>query len=295
MLIENNIAKNKKNKIYMQKITIATWNINSIRIRLDLLKDLLKNNNIDIILLQETKCQDFDFPVSQISSFGYNCVFTGQKSYNGVAVLSKTPIDIELTDLPLYNYQNIDNEKRYIECITTIDKKIIRITSIYVPMGGSVLQPNQTLEESERFLYKINFYKRIQQRINDIKNQTNNFTDEFVVFGGDFNVAQEEIDLSHPKQNEGGVGFHIQERNCLRDIKKCGLDDVFRKTHPNKQQFTWWDYRTKAFDRNIGWRLDYLLCSQNVINSTINCFFDLKTRSQQKTSDHAPLILEFNI
>ena len=280
MLIENNIAKNKKNKIYMQKITIATWNINSIRIRLDLLKDLLKNNNIDIILLQETKCQDFDFPVSQISSFGYNCVFTGQKSYNGVAVLSKTPTELELTELPLYDYKNIDDEKRYIECITTINKKIIRIASVYAPMGGSVLQPNQTLEESERFLYKINFYKRIQQRINDIKNQTNNFTDEFVVFGGDFNVAQE---------------FHIQERNCLRDIKKCGLDDVFRKIHPDKQQFTWWDYRTKAFDRNIGWRLDYLLCSQNVINSTINCFVDLNTRSQQKTSDHAPLVLEFNI
>ena len=108
-------------------------------------------------------------------------------------------------------------------------------------------------------------------------------------------MSQEEIDLTHPKANEGGVGFHIQERNCLRDIKKCGLDDVFRKTHPNKQQFTWWDYRTKAFDRNIGWRLDYLLCSQNVINSAINCFVDLKTRSQQKTSDHAPLVLEFNI
>ena len=279
----------------MQKITIATWNINSIRIRLNLLEDMLKNNNIDIILLQETKCQDFDFPVSQISSFGYNCVFTGQKSYNGVAVLSKTPLEIELKTLPLYDFQNTDIEQRYIECITTIDKKIIRIASVYIPMGGSVLQPNQTLEESERFLYKINFYKRIQQRINEIKSQTNNFTDEFVVFGGDFNVAQEEIDLSHPKQNEGGVGFHIQERNSLKEIRKTGLEDIFRLKYPNKQQFTWWDYRTKAFNRNIGWRWDYLLCSDNVVKSTINCFVDLKTRSQTKTSDHAPLILEFNI
>ena len=279
----------------MSKITIATWNINSIRIRLNLLKDLLKNNNIDIILLQETKCQDCDFPLSQISSFGYNCVFTGQKSYNGVAVLSKTQIEIELQELPLYNIQNTDEEKRYIECTTTFNKKIVHLASVYVPMGGSILQPNQTLEESDRFLYKINFYKRIQQRINEIKNQTNNFQDEFVIFGGDFNVAQEEIDLSHPKQNAGCVGFHIKERTSLKEIRKTGLEDVFRKIHPNKQQFTWWDYRTKAFNRNVGWRLDYLLCSNNVIQPTTKCFVDLKTRSQIKTSDHAPLILEFNI
>lgn len=279
----------------MSKIKIATWNINSIRIRLNLLEELLKNNNIDIILLQEIKCQDFDFPLKQISYFGYNCSFIGQKSYNGVAVLSKTPIETELTELPLYNLQNTDNEKRYIECITTIDKKIIRLASVYVPMGGSVLQKNQKLEESERFLYKLNFYKRIKQRITEINKQTNKFTEEFVVFGGDFNVAQEEIDLSHPKQNEGNVGFHIQERKSLKEICKTGLEDVFRKMNPNKQQFTWWDYRTKAFSRNIGWRLDYLLCSDNVIKSTTNCFVDLKTRSKQKTSDHAPLIIEFNI
>jgi exodeoxyribonuclease-3 len=172
------------------KVRIASWNINSIRIRLELLQNVIKNNNIDVILLQETKCQDCDFPSSAVRSFGMNYLCKGQKSYNGVAILSKYPLELEIDKLPLYDLQDDDNEARYIEAITTINKKIIRIASVYVPMGGSVLAPDEKLEESLRFKYKLNFYKRLKKRIELLKHDTNNFLDEYVIFAGDLNVAQ---------------------------------------------------------------------------------------------------------
>ena len=276
-------------------LRIATWNINSIRIRLELLKQVIANNKLDVILLQETKCQHFDFPASAIQSMGMNYLCVGQKSYNGVAILSKYPLELENNTLPLYNLEKKDEEARYLEAILTITGKILRVASVYVPMGGSVLKPNETLEESERFQYKLNFYNRLKQRIIDLKKDTNDFKDEYVIFAGDLNVAQEEIDLSHPKANDGGVGFHPLERQALREIRAVGLDDAFRKINPNKVQYSWWDYRTKAFDRNIGWRLDYLLASNNVLNNTKNCYVDTNTRAQPKTSDHAPNIIEFEI
>jgi len=276
------------------RMRIVSWNINSIRVRIDLLKEVIKTNDVDVILLQEIKCQDLDFPASEIQTIGMNYTYKGQKSYNGVAILSKYPIEVEYKELPLYGF-NQDDEARYIEAIITFNKKIIRVASVYVPMGGSVLFPGEKLEDSERFKYKLNFYKRLQKRIEEIKNMTNNFKDEYVVFGGDFNVAQEEIDLSHPKANEGGVGFHPYERQALRDICSVGLFDAFRTLNPNVIQYSWWDYRTKAFDRNIGWRLDYFLVSDNVIKNTTECFVDIKTRAKQKTSDHAPSVIEFEV
>ena len=276
-------------------LRVASWNINSIRIRLELLKTVIESNNLDAILLQETKCQEYDFPSSAIQSMGMNHLYKGQKSYNGVAILSKYPIELETKELPLYGMQNEDNEARYLEAIITVNSKIIRLASIYVPMGGSILQPNETLEESERFNYKLNFYRRMQKRIEELKKDTNNFQDEYIIFGGDLNVAQEEIDLTHPKANDGGVGFHPFERQELRNIKSIGLHDAFREKYPNVKQYSWWDYRTRAFERNVGWRLDYLLVSKNVIEGMNNCYVDMKTRGKPKTSDHAPTIIEFKI
>ncbi len=279
----------------MSKIRIATWNINSIRIRLELLAEVIRNNNIDIILLQETKCQDREFPVSAMTSMKMNSTFVGQKSYNGVAILSKHPLDVVTKELPLYYFEKEDEEARYVEAMVTFEKKIIRVASVYVPMGGSTLEAGEKLEDSKRFRYKLNFYKRLQARILELKQETNDFQDEYIVFGGDLNVAQEEIDLSHPKENDGGVGFHPLEREALREIRKCGLEDSFRAKFPTAKQYTWWDYRTRAFSRNIGWRLDYLLSSPNVLSGMKECFVDMKTRAKEKTSDHAPSIIEFEV
>ena len=169
------------------------------------------------------------------------------------------------------------------------------MASIYVPQGGSVLQKGETIEESVRFNYKLNFYKRLQKRIEIIKQETNNFNDEYVIFAGDLNVAQEEIDLHNPKANDGNVCFHPMEREALRKIKNVGLYDAFRFKYPDVKQYTWWDYKTKGFDRNVGWRLDYLLSSKNVIDNMTECYVDMETRGKQKTSDHAPSVIEFEI
>ena len=277
------------------KIRIATWNINSVRVRLELLKSVIENNNIDAILLQETKCQDVDFPASAIQSMGLNYVFKGQKTYNGVAILSKYPIELEIDKLPLYNLKQVDEEARYIEAIINVNKKIVRLASVYVPNGASVLQNGETLEQSERFNYKLNFYERMKTRIDEVKKNSDNFKDEYVIFAGDLNVAQEEIDLHNPKLNDGNVCFHPLERKSLREIRSLGLEDAFRIKYPDKKQYTWWDYKTRGFDRNVGWRLDYMLCSQNVIDNITNIYVDMDVRGQQKTSDHAPTILEFEV
>ena len=277
------------------KIRIATWNINSIRVRTELLKQVIDENNIDVILLQETKCQDIDFPVLAIQSMHLNYAYKGQKSYNGVAILSKYPLELEMKELPLYGFQDTDEEARYIETIVNVNKKIVRIASIYVPNGASALQPNEILEESARFVYKLNFYERMKKRILEIKKDTSDFQDEYVIFGGDLNVAQEEIDLHNPKLNDGCVCFHPLERKALREIRSLGLEDAFRFKYPNDKQYTWWDYKTRGFDRNVGWRLDYMLSSQNVLQNMTDIYVDMNTRGKPKTSDHAPTIIEFDV
>lgn len=279
----------------MNSVRIGTWNINSIRVRLEMLKEVVEQNNLDVLLLQETKCCDDVFPLSYIQSIGLNCIFTGQKSYNGVAILSKYPIELEIKELPIIEGITQDDEKRYIEGIVCIDGKIIRIVSVYVPQGASALHFGETLEESGRFKYKLNFLRRLQTRIEQIKKDTNNFTDEYVLVAGDFNIAQDEIDLHNPKANNGKVCFHPLERELLRGIKKIGLEDSFRKKHPETKQYTWWDYKTRGFDRDVGWRLDYMLSSKNVIENIKEVYVDIKTRAKPKTSDHAPSVLEFII
>ncbi len=279
----------------MHSVRIGTWNINSIRVRLEMLKEVIERNNLDILLLQEIKCCDDVFPLSYIQSLGINCVFTGQKSYNGVAILSKYPIEVVMKELPMIELAIEDNEKRYIEGIISVKGKIIRVASVYVPQGASVLHFGETLEDSERFKYKLNFLNRLKARIEEIKKETNNFIDEYVIIAGDFNVAQDEIDLHNPKLNDGKICFHPLERELLRGIKKIGLEDSFRKKHPETKQYTWWDYKTRGFDRDVGWRLDYMLSSRNIIDNMKDIYVDIKTRAKPKTSDHAPSVLEFII
>ena len=274
-------------------INIATWNVNSIRTRLNILGELIKSQNIDVLLLQEIKCQDKDFPHSEILSLGMNYLTFGQKSYNGVAILSKFPLELELKHLPLYdlNATEEDSEARYIEATFTANEKFFRVASIYVPMGGSELNIDEKLENSKRFLYKINFYKRLQKRILEIT-KFGALKDEYVILGGDFNVAKNEIDLHSPKTAFGDVGFHPMEIKELENIIALGLKDTFRILHPDKKnEYTWWDYRTKAFDRNLGWRLDYMLCNENVINHLDKCYTDIEIKKIEKNSDHAPVIV----
>ena len=274
------------------KIKIASWNINSIRLRIGLVNNWLKHNDIDILLLQETKCVDELFPVMDFTMEGYNAIFTGQKSYNGVAILSKYPIETEQIKLPLYHFDSIDEEARYIEGVCTINNKIIRVASVYVPNGSSALQKGEKLEDSKRFVYKLNFYKRLQQRMSEIKNY-----DEFIIVGGDANVARAEIDLHSPKTAEGGVGFHKLERNAFENILSAGYTEIFRHQHPTVQEYSWWDYRRNGWQNNKGWRIDYLLLNEFTLQNSlsITSAIDKSTRSISQTSDHVPVLVEIEI
>ena len=169
----------------MTILKIATWNVNSIRVRLNILINFLKDNQIDIILLQETKCMDMVFPYSDIVAAGYNYLVKGQKSYNGVAILSKYPLELEYDILP---ENDEDFEARYIECTCVVNQKLIRVSTIYVPNGNSVdgeecerRKDIMGIESTARYQYKMSFFERIKNRLNKLKS----INDEIIVFGGD--------------------------------------------------------------------------------------------------------------
>lgn len=265
-------------------IKIATWNINSIRSRMDNIEKWVHDHNPDIILLQETKCIDTCFPEVSITAMGYNAVCVGQKSYNGVAIISKQPIQVESKALPPLEGIQDDLEARYLEAICEVKGKVLRIISVYVPNGGSALLKGEKLEDSKRFIYKLNFLKRLQHRFNHLK-QFN----EYVIAGGDYNVARSELDLYNPKDAEGDVGFHIDERLHLDNVLKTGYYDVFRDLYPEKVEYSWWDYRRNGWAMNKGWRIDYMLCSENLKSYIAKCNIHSYTRGWNKASDHVPV------
>ena len=263
----------------MKKISIVTWNVNSIRARMDNFIGWLEGTKPDIILLQETKCTDKDFPEELLSSMGYNSVYHGQKSYNGVAILSKYKIELESNKL----LQN-DEQARYIEGLITIDGKVLRVASVYVPQGGSDLEPGEKLEDSQRFKYKLEFFGELNKRMQEVL-----AFDECVVFGGDLNVAHNDIDLHKPKAFKNKVGFHPLEKEQIQGIIDIGYCDLFRKFYPEKQEYTWWDYRRGGWDGNRGWRIDYMMANKNMQNIATDCTIHRETRGTEKPSDHVPV------
>lgn len=272
----------------MSKITIGTWNVNSIRARFDQVKQVLSENHIDVLLLQETKVQDIDFPEFFFKDFGYNLIYKGQKSYNGVAIVSRIPLELNTDYLPFYSICEQDLEARYIEAGFTVNKKYITVSSVYVPNGASLEEVK--LEESLRFNYKLTFFDRLIQHLSafDLEN-------DFVLFGGDFNVAKDEIDLFNPQANKGDVGFHDDERIRLKTLISRGMYDLFREKNGNEVAYTWWDYRTKAFDRDVGWRLDYLFGSKQILNSMTDCKILKSLRGMKKASDHTLVTVDLDI
>lgn len=271
----------------MKIFSVASWNVNSIRSRIDQFNEILKLNNLDILMLQETKVQDIHFPKNIFDDKNYNIIFHGQKSYNGVAIASKFPITFESKSLPSYNLDDNDTEARYIEGSITVDGKFYTLINAYVPNGDS--NEDGELEQRKRFKYKINFYKRLQKRLQEFDKNDN------VIIAGDFNVAKDEIDLTAPKRNEGDIGFHPEERENLKELERLGFYDLFRFKYPEKQLFTWWDHKTRAFERNSGWRLDYIFGSENVKTNLNDVKILTEARGMKKPSDHTLVIAEIKI
>ncbi len=252
---------------------LATFNTNSIRARLSLVVDWLERERPDVLCLQETKVQDKDFPVDQFESAGYQSLFRGQKSYNGVAIISSLPM--EGTRLNLYDGD--DEEARFVSA------RIggIPVINVYVPQGFA--------PGTEKFDYKLRWLKDLFSHIKE-----NYDPDLPLLVVGDINVALEPIDVFDPEGLRGEVGFHPDEQSILREYLAWGLEDIFRRHQPDGGHYTFWDYRIpNAFKRKMGWRIDYILATRPVAEKSPTVWIDTEARTRQKPSDHTFLVAEF--
>ncbi len=252
---------------------LATFNTNSIRARLSLVVDWLERERPDVLCLQETKVQDKDFPVDQFESAGYQSLFRGQKSYNGVAIISGLPM--EGTRLNLYDGD--DEEARFVSA------RIggIPVINVYVPQGFA--------PGTEKFDYKLRWLKDLFSHIKE------NYDPGLPLLAvGDINVALEPIDVFDPEGLRGQVGFHPDEQSIVREYLAWGLEDIFRRHQPDGGHYTFWDYRIpNAFKRKMGWRIDYILATKPVAEKSQTVWIDTEARTRQKPSDHTFLVAEF--
>ena len=250
---------------------VATWNVNSVRARVEHLVSFLEENSIDVVLLQELKCVNEAFPREYFEDMGYNCLVYGQQSYNGVAILSKYQIEC----LKMGNEIFIDDtQARYVEAL--INGYIV--ASVYVPNGQAVGAP--------AYEYKLDFLKILTKHIKEI---THN---EKFIIGGDFNIARTDADVYNPKAWKGKVCCTERERELFEDLMNIGLRDIMRECTKSKEEpiYTWWDYRRYSFAKNYGLRLDYFLATSNI--NIKSCFIDTNTRGKVRPSDHAPVIVD---
>lgn len=251
-------------------LSIAAWNVNSVRTRLPHLLDFLKTESPDIVLLQETKCLDEQFPRMEIEELGYNIATHGQKSYNGVAILSKSPLEDVTHGLP---GDSTDAQARYIEAITTTALGVFRVVSVYIPNGSEV--------GSEKYAYKQAFLERLLVHARTLRGY-----DEMLAIGGDYNIAPTDADVAHPQIWEGSVLTHPDMRTAFRKLTNLGLYDAGASTH----DYSWWDYRAGAYEKNDGLRIDHLLLSPQAADKLSSCNVITRMRALEKPSDHAPVM-----
>lgn len=259
-------------------LTIATWNVNSIRARLELVLAWLEETRPDIVLFQEIKCEEKNFPFEPLEDLGYNIAVYGQKSYNGVAILSKFPLEDVLKGVPgLHNGEENREEARYIEAVTGG----MRVASIYVPNGQRVGAP--------QYFHKEIFLKALTDHTQRLLSYQ-----EPLVLGGDYNVAFTDCDVADPRGWEEYLLCSTLERGWFRHLLFTGLIDPHQVHKPpalEKNCFTWWDYRTKGWQRGEGLRIDYLLLSAQAADLLESATVDTSVRARNKTSDHAPVLI----
>jgi exodeoxyribonuclease III len=255
-------------------IDIATWNVNSLRVRLPQLTDWVGGSPVDVLALQETKTPDAEFPTAELAAIGYKAVFSGQKTYNGVALLARTlPHDI-VTDIP-----GFADPQRRILAATVHD---LRIVNVYVPNG-------QTLE-SDKYAYKLSWLEAL---CGFLAKELATYPQLLVL--GDFNIAPEDRDVHDPVAWEGSVHVSAPERAALARLKNLGLDDIFRNFAQPAESFSWWDYRRAAFRRNHGLRIDLILASAPLAQCCAGVRIDREPRARERPSDHAPVVARFDI
>lgn len=257
---------------------IATWNVNSIRTRLDHLVNWLTENPIEVLCLQETKVTDDKFPHAALTELGYQSYMFGQPSYNGVAILSRHPLsDVSMGFAAILgdSAAEFDAQKRVITGILGD----IRIVNLYVPNGSSV--------GSDKYAYKLQWLQVLHDYLKTLLQEPNH-----LLVCGDFNVALEDIDIHNPKGRETAVMATDAERYALKAVLELGFADVFRKFVKEGGHFSWWDYRAGSFRRDAGWRIDHIYLTAVLYERSLACTIDKEPRKLEKPSDHTPVIVE---
>ncbi|HSN72093.1 MAG TPA: exodeoxyribonuclease III [Steroidobacteraceae bacterium] len=253
---------------------IATWNVNSLRVRLPHLLQWLESTPVDVLALQETKIEDANFPCAELEAAGFHVVFNGQRTYNGVALMSRTAMADVVRGIP----DLADDQRRVIAA--TISG--VRVIDVYVPNGQAV--------DSEKFVYKLRWLEALEAYV-----AAELIRHERLVLLGDFNIAPEDRDVHDPQAWEGSVHVSEPERSALRRIVGLGLCDVFRSFEQPDRSYSWWDYRAGAFRRNHGLRIDLVLASNAIAAECDACLIDKAPRTWERPSDHAPVVASFDI
>ena len=256
---------------------ISSWNVNSVRARITNIINYIKLSSPDILMIQEIKTEDKNFPLNEFKDLGYESHIFGQKSYNGVAFLSK--LNINNINFKFLKDQN--NQSRIIAGDIKTRSTIIKLINVYVPNGNPI--------NTDKYDYKKNWYDSFINKIKKTLNENKN-----IIIGGDFNVIPEEIDVYDYKKYENDALFKLEIRKKYRELINLGFHDIYRYLKKNKQEFTFWDYMMGAWQKNHGMRIDHFLVSANLLSSIKNINIDKKPRSKIKPSDHAPIELILN-
>jgi exodeoxyribonuclease-3 len=269
----------RRTTVRLPRTRIATWNVNSIKARSQVVARWLKAETPEVLLMQETKCSEEVFPRTEFEDLGYRIETVGQKSYNGVAILSRAAFTVERRRLP---DDSEDNEARYIEAVVELPTEGkrkpqgLRVVSLYLPNGNPA--------GSESFLYKIDWMTHLIGHARRLLKEP-----EPLILGGDFNVAPTDMDVYDPSLFGNDALCRPEARARFRELLTLGFTDAIAAHHPGPGNYTFWDYQDRAWPKNHGWRIDHLLLSHRAQPLLADCGIDKNARSADKPSDHVPV------
>jgi exodeoxyribonuclease-3 len=257
---------------------LASWNVNSLKVRLPHLLEWLAGQAPEIVCLQEIKLENAKFPLAEIEAAGYRCAWSGQKTYNGVAILSRAALSEVATAMPAFP----DEQKRVIAASVGEGEDALRVVCAYVPNGQAV--------DSEKYEYKLKWLSAFRSWLDEELRRHPR-----LAVLGDYNIAPADEDVHDPKAWEGQILCSSRERQAFQTLLALGLKDSFRLFTQPEQSFTWWDYRMNAFKRNLGLRIDHVLLSPDLASRCRACTIDVEPRRLERPSDHAPVIADLEI
>ena len=254
---------------------ISSWNVNSVRARIENIKDYLKKYSPDILLMQEIKTEDQNFPYEEFKKLSYECHVFGQKSYNGVAIVSK----LKLSNIKIDLIKDKLKQSRIISGEVEFKKKKIQLINIYVPNGNPV--------DTDKYKYKVTWLDSLIKQLENLSKKNQN-----IILAGDFNIIPEENDVYNPKSFEDDALFRLEIRKKYRTMLNIGYVDAFRHFYNDKEGYTFWDYMRGAWQKNNGMRIDHFLVSNSLTNLLKKININKNPRGKEKPSDHTPIEIE---